>query len=113
MRLPAYAAEASVGRTRHYYRASGSTDMGSRTNVLLPSRFSWINLGFADIMGYGMPGMTLDEILADLGVGQGSCLLGCGELRADCFREGGTREECDEADRECTWDCFVGSGEIA
>jgi hypothetical protein len=64
-------------------------------------------------MGHGMPGMTIDEIKDELGVGQGSCLLGCGELRADCFREGGTREERDQADRECTWECFAGSGGIA
>lgn len=37
---------------------------------------------------------------------KGSCELGCGEGRADCFRNGGTKEECNLNDMMCHMNCF-------
>jgi hypothetical protein len=34
------------------------------------------------------------------------CDLACGEVRIDCFREGGTLEKCNQEYSNCTWDCF-------
>ena len=34
-----------------------------------------------------------------------SCDLSCGEKRADCYRMGGSRTQCDQKGRQCLWDC--------
>ena len=67
---------------------------------IVPSRFSWINVGLPELAwGYWRG-------LLDLGPSPASCDLDCGEERSDCFREGGSRRECDEGYDECRWGCF-------
>ena len=39
-------------------------------------------------------------------VSKGSCELACGEGRADCFRKGGSAEECNLNDMMCNMNCF-------
>jgi hypothetical protein len=103
MARPGLTAHASAYRSAHRYRPSGTAHAGGGARVV-PSRFSWINLGleFVD------PRLSIE----DPGPSPADCELDCGEQRADCFREGGTRAECDQAQQECLWDCFFGDGEV-
>ena len=69
-----------------------------------PSLYSLENVGLGELVGGR-------QLLADIlgpfwGTSPGSCSLACGEERSDCFREGGTRAGCDQAHRQCLWDCF-------
>jgi hypothetical protein len=82
MARPGLTAHASAYRSAHRYRPSGTAHAGGGARVV-PSRFSWINLGleFVD------PRLSIE----DPGPSPADCELDCGEQRADCFREGGTR----------------------
>ena len=71
----------------------------------MPSRFSWINLG----LEWVDPRLLVEYP----GPSPASCDLSCGEERADCFREGGTRTECDQAFQQCLWDCSFGGEVVA
>jgi hypothetical protein len=113
MSLPGYVAETAIGRPVGAYRGMSVPNAVGSDQLLIPSLFSYQNIGWP--LTLGIPGMTIQETLGELGVGGGSCLLGCGESRADCFRtcnrpSSECREICDTVDQSCQMDCFFGSG---
>ncbi len=82
----------SIGSTRKVEIIPGK-------NLVKPSLFSWVNLGYEDLV-YG-PQISIDPSPA-------ACDLACGEGRSDCAREGGSRWECHQEHRQCLWDCATG-----
>lgn len=117
MRLPGYVAEAAVGRSVHGYRGTSSSGAVGSGQLVFPSLFSWTNVVGSPykFIKFGRPGETIAELLGELGVGGRSCLLDCGESRADCYRtcrksDAECQDICDTADQMCGMNCFFNSG---
>lgn len=94
MRIP----NQSCGATRSSFTASAPARKG-----MTPQLWSWENR---------FPGLK-QRRLGPLLPPSPSCDLDCGGERADCFRLGGSRDDCNNEHRHCLMECFFsGAGRI-
>jgi hypothetical protein len=100
MNIPGFNAETSLNKTRGHYRTGIGPGVSSTINPsVMPQLWSWRHrlpyVAEELLPGYRFPFPS-----------PASCDLACGEARSECYRRGGSREECDEAHSDCLMGCF-------
>lgn len=106
MTMPGFTAGHAIYRSGGRYGSLHPTGANHQDRVyalVLPSLYDLINVGLGELL-------EGKQLLAEMRPWSESsparCNLACGEERVDCFREGGSTQQCDQAHRQCLWDCF-------
>jgi hypothetical protein len=114
MPVPGFTAGASIFKSSDYYRVAGAGSRVGHVDTLLLSVFP-----SALPRSVILPKFLLKDLEAlnmfkkRFGKSPGSCELACGAERADCFREGGSKAQCNSAHDLCSTACVLGFEEGA